>query len=455
MVTKRALLVDAGLIVAAAVASIALALLTTPMQQVHAVGQTIQVGGAPSWSFSGPGELDLFGQKLPTTIDFVGPVRPRIRLTHITLSQQVAEFGKTDSLGDASRALEDALVSGWHRYFYWEIGIVGAAALLLLGAASGWLRRSRRRTLALIAVGLAVAEAINLGIIMFTAYTAPRKLSQVTSLQALVGGSPIPAVPPSGTALQPGSKVVVIGDSTAAGKGNPVAPNATAAGRACDRSPASYASALARANQWQVTNLACSGATITDGLLGPQRAESLTVPAQMDNPAVADASMIIVSIGANDVRWTNILLLCAVSSSCDNNAERAYFQQQLGRFSQDYLQLLTRLQTLPKHPRVLVNQYYAPLSDSDRCLESTGIDADKRKSLLSHLDVLNTILAKGAETAEFLTVKPDFDGHGPCSAQPYVQGLDSAAPFHPTPAGELAIALADERALQPADDQGP
>src|SRR5258708_26768234 len=80
----------AGIVLAAAV-SISVALLVTPMQQVSLAGQTVGVGAAaPTLSRSGPGELDLFGQRLPTTIQFAGPVRPRLPLTHIKLNRPLA-----------------------------------------------------------------------------------------------------------------------------------------------------------------------------------------------------------------------------------------------------------------------------------------------------------------------------------------------------------------------------
>ena len=61
------------------------------------------------------------------------------------------------------------------------------------------------------------------------------------------------------------------------------------------------------------------------------------------------------------------------------------------------------------------------------------------------------MLAKGAAQFQFSAPQPDFAGHQLCTAQPYVQGLSSPAPFHPTAAGQLAIALADQAALgQPA-----
>jgi len=73
--------------------SIALALVVTPVQNVTVTGEEIGVGAAaPALSFSGPGEVDLFGQRLPTTLQFAGPVRPRLTLTHITLDQQLASM---------------------------------------------------------------------------------------------------------------------------------------------------------------------------------------------------------------------------------------------------------------------------------------------------------------------------------------------------------------------------
>jgi lysophospholipase L1-like esterase len=242
--------------------------------------------------------------------------------------------------------------------------------------------------------------------------------------------------------------VVVVGDSTAAGLGNRRLVGGNARDRACHRSQDAFAVVLASANDWQVTNLACSGATIRAGLLGPQQVGDRTVPAQLDTRAVAKADLIVVSIGANDVNWSLILQLCAVSPDCGSQAEQAYFQQQLAGFSRDLLQVLSQLQLLDNHPVVIVNQYYDPFSGDTSCLTSHGLTQAKKDTLESELSALNHILGQGAETAGFRVARPDFSGHGVCSDQPYVQGLHAAAPFHPTASGELAIALADERALR-------
>jgi GDSL-like Lipase/Acylhydrolase family len=440
----------AGIVVA--FASITVALLVTPMQPVSVAGQTVRVGAAaPALSASGPGELDLFGQRLPTTVRFLGPVRPRLALSSITLNQQLGSLFTAPHHGNPGQAIGGALAAGWTRYFEWETAIAGGGALLLLGALAGWLRVSRRRTLVLLAAGLVAAEAVNLGAIMVTAYTAPARLRAVHSLTALAGRAALPPVSPVSGTARPEVQAVVMGDSTAAGLGNAPLPHPSKQAKACHRSADTYAAGLAAASGWQVLNLACSGATIPAGILGPQQTAGVTVPPQL---AVAEkatrASVVIVSIGADDVGWSALLRLCAASRACGNRASVAYFQQRLAAFAVSYYQLLQQLAALPSHPRVLVNLYYDPFDTSRHCLDNVGLDSAKEKSLTGLLAALNGVLASGAQAAGLTSVQPDFTDHALCDPGPYVQGLHDPAPFHPTPAGELAIALADEHALNPA-----
>ncbi len=438
----------AGVVVVAAI-SIAVALLVTPMQQVTLAGQTVGVGAAaPSFSLSGPGELDLFGQRLPTTLQFSGPVRPRLALTEITLDRQLASaFAPRGA--DPAQQIGRALASGWKRYFGWEIVITAGCAVLLTGALAGWLRLPRKGTLILLAVGLVVTEAVNIGGIMVTAYTAPARLRHVTSITALAGTAPLPAVPKAPGPLKPQVRVVVMGDSTAAGIGNPDPPHPSVLGRACQRSADTYAVDLGQINNWQVLNLACSGATIPAGILGPQPLGRVTAPPQF---AVAKrathAAYVIVSVGADDLGWSALLQLCAVTPSCDNKPSTAFFQQRLNAFAVGYYQMLRRLAALPSHPTVLVNLYYNPFDTSQHCLDRVGLTPDKEKSLIKLLDALNNVLADGAKATGLIAVQPDFSGHALCDQVPYVQGLRGRAPFHPTLAGELAIALTDAQALR-------
>jgi lysophospholipase L1-like esterase len=450
-------LVSAAGIVLAAAVSISVALLVTPIQHVSLAGQTVGVGAAaPTLSLSGPGELDLFGQRLPTTIQFAGPVRPRLALTQITLDRQLATAFEPHRLSPA-QAIGDALAAGWKRYFGWEIAVTAGCALLLAGALAGWLRLSVRRTVALLAAALVVTEAVNVGGIMTTAYTAPARLRQVTSITALAGRSPLPPVPAAPGPPSPEVQVVVMGDSTAAGVGNPKPAHRSQLDTACQRSAGTYAADLGQIKNWRVLNLACSSATIPAGILGPQARADVTAPAQLAVAKKAThAKYVIVSIGADDLGWSTLLRLCTVTATCDDRASTAYFQQSLAAFTVRYYQLLRRLAALPSNPTVLVNLYYNPFDPGQHCLDGVGLTPSKQKSLTRLLGALNSVLANGARATGLIPVRQDFAGHALCDPVPYVQGLNASAPFHPNLAGELAIALADVQALeQPRPETGP
>jgi hypothetical protein len=315
---------------------------------------------------------------------------------------------------------------------------------------------SRSATIKLLAAGLVVAEAINLGAIMIAAYSAPSALRQARSLNQLVGSvNQIPAVAPKGPALH-GVRAVVLGDSTAAGAGLPAVAHASRADHDCGRSADSYATDLATTNGWNVLNLACNSATIGQGILGPQQHRGQQLPPQLSIAERASgAKAVIVSVGSDDLGWAAMLAYCATAPTCNDQATTAYFQQQLASFSKDYLQLLSRLAALPGHPRVIVNQYYDPFGQRPGCLAQSGLTPEKLNTLTTRLAALNAVLANGAAEFGFSSPLPEFTGHELCSTQPYVQGLDSAAPFHPTGMGQLAIALADQAALQSPPAGGP
>jgi lysophospholipase L1-like esterase len=443
------MLLVAGTLALLSVASIAFGLRITPPQRVSALGQTVAVGAAaPTASLSGPGEVELFGQSLPTEVRFIGPVRPRLVLTDITINEEVAGLFVPERRGGSAAALGSQLANGWKRYFAWEIAFVAVAALILFGSVAGWRRHAWnwKRTVVTIVGGLVFAEGVNLGLIMLTAYTAPGILHDVHSLGELVGRSEQPPLPIAPGPPLHGVQAVVMGDSTAAGVGNGALPDASPLDRACGRSIDAYAVHLADVNRWNVRNLACSSATIQRGILGSQWVGDRTIPPQLSVAKKAlDASAVVLSVGANDLDWSPMIRLCAVSPTCDDRASTVFFQRSLALFTRDYYELLRQLADLPSDPRVVINLYYAPFDPSAECI--AGLTAPKIEVLLDRLNDLNAVLAEGAKTFGYLAVQPDFSGHGLCTERPYVQGLDDPAPFHPNATGELVIALADERAL--------
>ena len=421
------------------------------MQTVSAAGQTAQVGAAiPSFSWSGPGELDLFGQVIPTKPRFSGPIRPLLQLTHITIDPQVAQLLRSDNPRELKLSLSQQLAQGWTRYFVWETLIAAGFAAVALLAVAGVRRQSHLAMLRTVGAGLAVVVAVNIGGIALTASSTPRVLSSVKTLDDLVGADPLAAAAP-GPVPHPltGVQAVVIGDSTAAAVGNPPITNASALDRACGRSGESYAADLASVNDWNVLNLACSSATIENGLLGVQVLNNGQVaPAQLQQAERAThAKVIIVSVGADDVEWSIMTRLCVASAVCNDKVSSAYFGQLLNAFTRSYYQLLGDLADLPGGPAVLVNEYYVPFGPNISCLTRYGLTPAKEKVLMARLGQLNTVLAEGAQTFGFGLAAPPFTGHELCTPDPWVQGPGDPAPLHPTAAGEVEIALADQEVL--------
>ena len=171
---------------------------------------------------------------------------------------------------------------------------------------------------------------------------------------------------------------------------------------------------------------------------------------------------VIVSIGANEMHWAQLMELCLVSPTCDDSASSAWFAQALDSFTVDYYDLLQHLATLPGAPQVIVNEYYDPLPAKPVCPGQPEITAAKSAVLLARLTMFNKVLSEGAASFGFAAVDPSFTGPRALHRRsPFVQGVGAGAPLHPNAAGELAIALADERPLlnpappHPTEDPTP
>ncbi|HWG02474.1 MAG TPA: GDSL-type esterase/lipase family protein [Trebonia sp.] len=428
-------------------AAIWLGLRVTPLQTVSAAGQTAEVGATlPNASIKGPGELDLFGQVMPTRPEFTGPIRPRLELNHISISPQVVQMLRSDGSHKVELTFSQQLADGWERYFLWETLIaIGFAAVPLIAIAAV---RKKPKIWKLVTAGVAVVCVVNVGGILLTASGTPKALRSVKTLDDLAGVDPL-TEPPAVGKPDPGVQAVVIGDSTASGWGLPWGPDPTDLDKACGRSADAYSRDLATANNWNVLSVACGSATIENGLLGPQVLYNGQVaPPQLpEAEAATHAKVVIVSVGADDLQWGVMTQLCAATQVCNDKISGAYFGQLLDKFTRSYYELLSDLVRLPGHPAVLINEYYDPFGSSLSCLRQYGMTPAKEKVLVSRLGQLNTVLAQGASSFGFGIAAPQFKGHELCTQDPYVQGPGDPAPLHPNAAGELAIALADEQAL--------
>ena len=210
---------------------------------------------------------------VPTKPQFTGPIRPLLQLTHITIDRQVAQLLRSDDPRELKLSLS---ASSWPRAgrgtSSGRRSSRPASPSSRCIAVAGVRKQSYPTMLKTVGAGLVVvACAMNVGGVLLTASGTPGVLRSVKTLDDLVGSDPLAVAQETGHARPlPGVQAVVIGDSTAAAAGNPIAPNASAADRACGRSSESYAADLATVNNWNVLNLACNSATIQNGLLGVQ-----------------------------------------------------------------------------------------------------------------------------------------------------------------------------------------
>jgi lysophospholipase L1-like esterase len=463
-----------------------MALALTPPVRLSVFGQNVEVGAVPptpSLGWSGPGQLQLFGEDpVDTVLQFPGPIRPRLVWRTFNRDAAASEFiqpGTVDgrrTVRTDTAAVGAALAGGWTTFFVRLLavtGLVGGVLYLAAVAARGMLRGPRWRpppsrhpacklvlsvVLAVIVAGASAAA---------TVVSAHDQLARVATLADITGPAALVPVPAAAGPARSDVTVAVVGDSTAAGVGNTPLDQPSDLDRTCGRSRDAYAQVVQSATGMPVDNLACSSATIAGGLLGAQVEGSTSVPPQVGVlKSMTNLRVVVVSVGANDIGWSDFLQYCYGLPRCDDQLGESLMKSRMDAFRLQYVQLLQQLSDLPTRPSVIVSGYYDPFGDTFGCPglqdpqaplnppRGYGFGADpgssnqpekerqKVEPLRSVLAQLNSALRQGAEAFEFKSIQPTFDGHALCSEQPWVQGLPDAYPFHPNAAGELAIAAA-------------
>jgi lysophospholipase L1-like esterase len=237
------------------------------------------------------------------------------------------------------------------------------------------------------------------------------------------------------SALAQTGRAVALGDSVAAGTGLPTDSSDPAAAD-CHRSRQAWPNLVARRLGLRLTNLACSGASIPDGVLAPAgRAQINLLP---PSPRLA-----MVTVGANDVGYRDFISLCYLWR-CSIGSIDLLSQKWLADFQSNLRVLFNRLR--PVH-RVLATTYYDPFGTSN-CLAVPAMLISKAELgwLQRGVTRLNRIIktvAQGYANVRVVPIDPAFNGHRLCSAHTWVFGpsvLSLSRPFHPTSQGQRRIA---------------
>jgi hypothetical protein len=491
----------------------------TPEQDVVALGQHLAVGArAPTPTLVGPAQLVQIGN---TELDMprlrvYGPLRPRLTMGPVQRNRDAARVFDPLTSAQAQAEAIDNVTRGFVRWYVW--GGLGLLAFALAAAAgAGCLRmlavlRARSRAgaahtlgdtwhhlsgaitrMTVLAVSISALAWLAAGGLAYTGTV--RGLSQVGSLTDLVGSSSV-SPEPAGPVVT-GFTGAVIGDSRAVRVGGPPVAHPEPGDVVCGRSTDSLAAELGSILDAQVLNLSCPSATTATGLLGPQERSGLLLPPQVGVlKQVQGLRFVAVSIGPNDVGWSDLVTYCYAVENCADNLSRGEFDYRLAAFDRDYGTLLAELSALPGQPQVVIVTSYdaLPAVPDPACADlrgpagAAGLSAAEVELIDSRNDELNAILVAGARKYGFGVARPHLaplcepadaaqataatatpsDGPAPGSATPTapssapadapgavgpdLQGLGDAFPFHPTGAGSLRTAAAVARLIAPDPD---
>lgn len=343
------------------------------------------------------------------------------------------------------------------------------------------------------------------------------------------------------------SSIVVLGDSLASGEGinygytystgfpnhwTGGTTNPTWAGeyQLCHQSLQAYGDLVATAFDADLATFACTGSTYDNGIAFDRRAGGqLYRPAQFGDwlsmrqlNAAYDAAKpdtVIVTLGADDVHFVDILTFCATGYTLEDAEEvetigalrdpgariRANFVEKYptlealsgrplrsessyctaanpgtviesefwdpinsGEIAAHYIDLVTAIrargQRAGKVPRIVFTTYHNPLpgpSQSIECLDLgdlTRAEINYTRTLIGTLNDLLKDTVAGLPGVSVADISHSLDGHEFCTSDPWTYGLtvlaldtSSNAPFHPTPAGQQAIAAIVEATLRGAN----
>jgi lysophospholipase L1-like esterase len=281
-----------------------------------------------------------------------------------------------------------------------------------------------------------------------------------------------------------GSAIASLGDSVAAGEGNPAPNGPRWENLACHRSAVAGQTIAARKAQKKNPELgffdyACSGASIPKGMLGPYKGiePARLQPARSQIDQLKDAAAVtsssgglaavMMSIGANDVGFSKVFKFCALVKHCWNQhfnpdfpyAEGAarfptlqqFVSRQLADLPASFNDLANALDPLVPAQRVIIVDYFDPTTGAGGAYCTMlfgGVTPDESRWAQQHmLRPLNAQIDAAAKEHGWNAVTgvaERFRGHGLCApgSQRWVLTLSEGLSGHALPLGGGAGFLA-------------
>jgi len=241
------------------------------------------------------------------------------------------------------------------------------------------------------------------------------------------------------------ARYVALGSSFAAGLG--LGERIPGSPLVCQRSANGYPQQLARQMVISLTDMTCSGATITHVLRGGQFFQGPQIDAL--GPAT---ELVTLTAGGNDINYVGDLVLLsyqqrggifgAVLGRFWHGAKPAA-ERQFEQLQSEMVATLGEIAKRAPHAQIVVITYPAILPATGTCAQIgiSEIAAARMREVGARLAEVTRAAAQATGTT-LIDMTTAGAGHDACSAEPWVNGAKPAhgALFHPTLAGAQAAA---------------
>ncbi|MEU6373616.1 SGNH/GDSL hydrolase family protein [Streptomyces sp. NPDC046909] len=253
-----------------------------------------------------------------------------------------------------------------------------------------------------------------------------RRLKSVVTSAVLAFGA---LAATAGTPAQAATEVryVALGDSYASGVG---AGHYDSASGDCKRSQLGYPALWAGVHdEYQLTDVSCSGATMAD------------VRANQLSALSTDTDAVTLTVGGNDAQFSSVVQACLTKDDAYCKTATDWMSYYATHQMADELAALYRdIKARAPHAEIAVLGYPQALSATGTC-PVIDLGSAKRGYMNDFADALaeGTKAAADKESVTFIDVRDAFQGHGACGSDPWINNLSSGTEvFHPTLAGYIA-----------------
>lgn len=256
------------------------------------------------------------------------------------------------------------------------------------------------------------------------------RLAVASLALAVVGAACQPAPPPGGDEL------VALGDSFTSNSTLLPSTRTNGCFQSTGNQPRLVASRLAIP---KVTDASCDGATTTDIMGGSTPQIAKVTPS---------ATVVMVSIGGNDLGFSNIAVQCSKRAITFKTCKGDYVKggndtlsAKVATIRPKIDQVLAAVKAQAPQARVVLYGYptLLPMSGNSTCAGMTFTRSDV-PYLRAKQAELNNMLGVAAASAgvTYVDVYGPSVGHDPCSSTPWVNKVIDLPPLHPTHRGQTA-----------------